>query len=253
LRDLPTDLYCKVAQNDPMVVRGARNYPCQEFPGKRAPTIQLCRDPRGYVPVGNSPWRGPPVPIGTPMDVMEDDTPEDGRNILPPNKFPYIPPQNDPDPGYPVAPGSVPPGVQPGPGPAPHQPWPYIPPPNEGPPPPPLTAWIPPAPYPEAWPPPAIPPGWATNPPPVFAGPYNVAPPAPAPPAAPPPAATIQPQASGGHPLEEQGDGTAYATYDQHTGVFVDPAGGTGVYAPGNPDLRPPENWVDLMLYPRQT
>jgi phospholipid/cholesterol/gamma-HCH transport system substrate-binding protein len=243
LRDLPTDLYCKVAQNDPMVVRGARNYPCQEFPGKRAPTIELCRDPRGYVPIGNSPWRGPPVPIGTPMDVMEDDTPEDGRNILPPNKFPYIPPENDPDPGYPVAPGLVPPGVAPGPGPAPHQPWPYIPPPNQGPPPPPLTAWIPPAPYPEAWPPPAIPPGWATNPPPVFAGPY--APPAPPPgpaPAAPPPGAPM-PQASG----------ASYGTYDQNTGVFVDPAGGTGVYAPGVADARPQENWLDLMLYPRQT
>ena len=113
MRDLPTDLYCKVAQNDPMVVRGARNYPCQEFPGKRAPTIQLCRDPRGYVPIGNSPWRGPPVPIGTPMDVLEDDTPEDGRNILPPNKFPYIPPENDPDPGYPVAPGLVRRGCRP--------------------------------------------------------------------------------------------------------------------------------------------
>ncbi len=138
LRDLPTDMYCKVAQNDPTVVRGARNYPCQEFPGKRAPTIQLCRDPKGYVPIGNSPWRGPPVPIGTPQDVYEDDTPEDGRNTLPPNKFPYVPQENDPDPGYPVAPGLVPPGVQPGPGPAPHQPWPYIPPPNDNGPPPPL-------------------------------------------------------------------------------------------------------------------
>ncbi|MCV7303184.1 MCE family protein [Mycobacterium barrassiae] len=245
LRELPTDMYCKVAQNDPMVVRGARNYPCQEFPGKRAPTIQLCRDPKGYVPIGNSPWRGPPVPIGTPVDVMEDDTPEDGRNVLPPNKFPYIPPEADPDPGYPVPPGAVPPGVQPGPGPAPHQPWPYIPPPNQGPPPPPYTAWIPPAPYPNAWPPPAFPPGWATNPP-LFAGPYYEgpqappAPPAPAPP--PPPAPANPPQASG----------AAYGTYDQHTGVFVDPAGGTGVYAPGAADLRPQENWVDLMLYPDQ-
>ncbi|MBJ7464501.1 MAG: MCE family protein [Mycolicibacterium sp.] len=231
LRDLPTDMYCKVAQNDPMVVRGARNYPCQEYPGKRAPTIQLCRDPRGYVPVGNSPWRGPPVPI---------DTPADGRNILPPNKFPYIPPENDPDPGYPVPPGLVPPGVQPGPGPAPHQPWPYIPPPNDGPPPPPLTAWIPPAPYPDAWPPPAVPPGWATNPPAdVFAGPYDPPPPASAPPPAPP----NVPQASA----------AAYGMYDQHTGVFVDPAGGTGVYAPGVTDMRPQENWVDLMLYPEMT
>ena len=38
--------------------------PVQEFPGKRAPTVQLCRDPRGYVPIGSNPWRGPPVPYG---------------------------------------------------------------------------------------------------------------------------------------------------------------------------------------------
>ncbi|MDO3634318.1 MCE family protein [Mycolicibacterium arseniciresistens] len=250
LRELPNDLYCKVAQNDPMVVRGARNYPCQEIPGKRAPTIQLCRDPRGYVPIGNSPWRGPPVPIGTPMDVLEDDTPEDGRNIFPPNKFPYIPPENDPDPGYPVAPGLVPPGVQTGPGPAPHQPWPYIPPPNDGPPPPPLTAWIPPAPYPQAWPPPPV--GPAINgpptPPPIFAGPYNTAA-LPQAPAAPPPPAAPVPQ---GAPVP-QASGAAYGTYDQNTGVFVDPAGGTGVYAAGVADMRPQENWVDLMLYPRRT
>lgn len=107
LRDLPTDLYCKTAQNDPAVVRGARNYPCQEFPGKRAPTVQLCRDPNGYVPIGSNPWRGPPVPYGQPI--------EDGRNILPPNKFPMIPPQVDPDPGPPVV--QLPPGVEPDPGP----------------------------------------------------------------------------------------------------------------------------------------
>jgi phospholipid/cholesterol/gamma-HCH transport system substrate-binding protein len=248
LRELPTDLYCKVAQNDPTVVRGARNYPCQEFPGKRAPTIQLCRDPKGYVPIGNSPWRGPPVPIGTPMDVREDDTPEDGRNILPPNKFPYIPPENDPDPGYPVAPGALPPGVQPGPGPAPHQPWPYIPPPNDNGPPPPATAWIPPAPYPDAWPPPAVPPGWATNPPPVFAGPYDFAAPPPPPAPAPPPPAELPPAPAN----PPQASGAAYGMYDQHTGVFVDPAGGTGVYAPGAANMRPQENWLDLMLYPRQ-
>jgi phospholipid/cholesterol/gamma-HCH transport system substrate-binding protein len=238
LRELPTDMYCKVPQNNPSVVRGARNYPCQEFPGKRAPTIQLCRDPKGYVPLGNNPWRGPPVPAGTPVT--------DPRNILPPNKFPYIPPENDPDPGYPVAPGAVPPGVQPGPGPAPHQPWPYIPPPNNNGPPPPATAWIPPAPYPDAWPPPANP-----QPPFMFPGPYNpvVPPPGPAPappppvvPAELPPAAVTPPQASG----------AAYGMYDQHTGVFVDPAGGTGVYAAGDTDMKPQENWVDLMLYPRQ-
>ena len=45
VREIPTDMYCKTAQNDPSTVRGARNYPCQEFPGKRAPTVALCRDP----------------------------------------------------------------------------------------------------------------------------------------------------------------------------------------------------------------
>jgi phospholipid/cholesterol/gamma-HCH transport system substrate-binding protein len=77
------------------------------------------------------------------------------------------------------------------------------------------------------------------SPPPLFAGPYDI--PAPAP--APPPPAGAQPQASG----------AAYGTYDQNTGVFVDPAGGTGVFAPGAANMRPQETWLDLMLYPRQS
>ncbi|MUM19387.1 MCE family protein [Mycobacterium sp. CBMA271] len=104
LRELPKDMYCKTAQNDPSAVRGARNYPCQEFPGKRAPTVDLCRDPRGYVPIGSNPWRGPPVPYGTPV--------EDPRNILPPNKFPNIPPGAEPDPGTPTLPPPPPPAVE---------------------------------------------------------------------------------------------------------------------------------------------
>ena len=45
--------------------------------------------------------------------------------------------------------------------------------------------------------------------------------------------------------------GPAIATYDKN-GKFVDPAGGTGVYAAGADKLAPAENWVDLMLAPRQ-
>src|SRR5207237_329124 len=123
-------------------VRGARNYPCQEYPGKRAPTVALCRDPRGYVPIGTNPWRGPPIPYGTPVN--------DGRNILPPNHFPYIPPGADPDPGAPIV--------------------------------------------------------------------------------GPPPPST---------------------TYDPRTGVFADPAGGTGIFAPGANGASSAENWVDLMRDPR--
>lgn len=219
VREIPRDMYCKTAQNDPSTVRGARNYPCQEFPGKRAPTVQLCRDPRGYVPVGTNPWRGPPIPYGTEVT--------DGRNILPPNKFPYIPPGADPDPGVPIV-GPPPPGQVAGPGPAPHQPAQPAPPPNDNGPPPPFTSWMPPGyppeppqvPYPATIPPPPPPEG--TGPPPG---------PAPGP----------QPQASG----------PAYTIYDQLSGAFADPAGGTGIFAPGMTGASSAENWVDLMRDPR--
>lgn len=220
VREIPRDMYCKTAQNDPSTVRGARNYPCQEFPGKRAPTVQLCRDPRGYVPVGTNPWRGPPIPYGTEVT--------DGRNILPPNKFPYIPPGADPDPGVPIV-GPPPPGQVAGPGPAPHQPAQPAPPPNDNGPPSPFTSWMPPGyppeppqvPYPATIPPPPPPEG--TGPPPG---------PAPGP----------QPQASG----------PAYTIYDQLSGAFADPAGGTGIFAPGMTGASSAENWVDLMRDPRQ-
>jgi len=226
LRDLPTDLYCKTAQNDPSVVRGARNYPCQEFPGKRAPTVQLCRDPRGYVPIGTNPWRGPPVPYDTP--VTND------RNITPPNKFPNIPPGADYDPGAPVV--QLPPGVPPGPGPAPNAPFPLpVPPRDLGPPPPPLPFYAPPD---------QIVPPYARTPPDAPPPPADVTPPAELPPGQGPllPSEATPPQASG----------PATATYDSRTGVFVDPAGGTGVYADGMDKVNPAETWVDLMLDPRQ-
>ena len=48
--DTPDGLYCKLPQDSPLSVRGARNYPCIGHPGKRAPTVELCNDPRGYQP-----------------------------------------------------------------------------------------------------------------------------------------------------------------------------------------------------------
>lgn len=220
VREIPRDMYCKTAQNDPSTVRGARNYPCQEFPGKRAPTVQLCRDPRGYVPVGTNPWRGPPIPYGTEVT--------DGRNILPPNKFPYIPPGADPDPGVPIV-GPPPPGQVAGPGPAPHQPAQPAPPPNDNGPPPPFTSWMPPGYPPE---PPQVPYPATIPPPPPPEGTGPPAGPAPGP----------QPQASG----------PAYTIYDQLSGAFADPAGGTGIFAPGMTGASSAENWVDLMRDPRQ-
>lgn len=222
VRDLPNDLYCKTAQSDPSTVRGARNYPCQEFPGKRAPTVQLCRDPRGYVPLGSNPWRGPPVPYGTPV--------VDPRNITPANKFPNIPPGADYDPGPPAV--QLPPGVPAGPGPAPNAPFPLPYPPNQ-----------PGGPAPLPWPffapqDQQVPPYGQNNPP---------APgPAPGPDAGvPAPGPDGQPQAAGAK------QGGLVTTYDPKTGVFADPAGGTGVLS-GIDKADTAETWVDLMKDPRQ-
>jgi phospholipid/cholesterol/gamma-HCH transport system substrate-binding protein len=226
LRELPSDMYCKTAQNDPSTVRGARNYPCQEFPGKRAPTVALCRDPRGYVPTGTNPWRGPPIPYDTPVT--------NGLNILPPNKFPYIPPGADPDPGTPIA-GPLPPGVVAGPGPAPFQPFPVQPPPNTG-----GTdgrqAWIPPSPYPPQNPQIPFPKAVPAPPPPEGLSPAAPYPP-PEKPWGPPPGPA------------PQANGAAFTTYDQN-GVFQDPDGTTGIFAPGK--VSSAETWLDLMRDPRQ-
>ena len=61
--DTPAGLFCKIPQNNITGVRGARNLPCVDVPGKRAPTPELCRDPKGYVPLGTNPVVGPPQPV----------------------------------------------------------------------------------------------------------------------------------------------------------------------------------------------
>lgn len=40
--DVPDDLYCKVAADDPRAVRGARNSPCLNAPGVRAASVEQC-------------------------------------------------------------------------------------------------------------------------------------------------------------------------------------------------------------------
>lgn len=55
------DLYCRVPQDSPFNVRGARNYPCQTVPGKRAPTVKLCESDDQYVPLNDGyNWKGDP-------------------------------------------------------------------------------------------------------------------------------------------------------------------------------------------------
>lgn len=49
--DLPDDVYCKLPQDAPVGVRGIRNTPCMNKPGKYAPTAEICNSDREYEPL----------------------------------------------------------------------------------------------------------------------------------------------------------------------------------------------------------
>jgi len=49
--DTPDGLYCKLPQDSPIAVRGARNFPCMGHPGKRAPTVEICNSDKPFVPL----------------------------------------------------------------------------------------------------------------------------------------------------------------------------------------------------------
>jgi phospholipid/cholesterol/gamma-HCH transport system substrate-binding protein len=49
--DTPDGLYCKLPQDSPIGVRGARNYPCMGHPGKRAPTVEICDSDKPFEPL----------------------------------------------------------------------------------------------------------------------------------------------------------------------------------------------------------
>jgi phospholipid/cholesterol/gamma-HCH transport system substrate-binding protein len=60
---LPSGTYCKIPKDANNVVRGARNYPCADVPGKRAATPKECRGNEPYIPLGTNPWYGDPNQI----------------------------------------------------------------------------------------------------------------------------------------------------------------------------------------------
>jgi phospholipid/cholesterol/gamma-HCH transport system substrate-binding protein len=66
------DLYCRVPQDSQFNVRGARNYPCQTVPGKRAPTVKMCESDENYVPLNDGyNWKGDPNATATGQDIPQ--------------------------------------------------------------------------------------------------------------------------------------------------------------------------------------
>ena len=86
------DLYCRVPQDAPFNVRGARNLPCVTVPGKRAPTWQMCESNENYVPLNDGyNWKGDPNATlsGQPVPQLPPGTPPAEQ---PPPPAPALPP-----------------------------------------------------------------------------------------------------------------------------------------------------------------
>jgi phospholipid/cholesterol/gamma-HCH transport system substrate-binding protein len=208
--DTPNGLYCKLPQDSPISVRGARNYPCMGHPGKRAPTVELCDDPKGYQPLAIRQHSIGPYPFDP--NLVSQGVPVDDRVDFQERIFAPIQ-------GTPLPPGAVPSGTPPG-----------VPPPGAvlpGPPPPaPVQLPIPPPP----------PPGLSVNGTPI--------PPVPVPPAPVDGAVPAAPSAfnDNGSP----GPSVAIAHYDPRTGDYLSPDGllqqQTNLAAGGAP-----KSWTDLM------
>jgi phospholipid/cholesterol/gamma-HCH transport system substrate-binding protein len=90
----PGDLYCRVPQDSPLNVRGARNIPCETVPGKRAPTVKMCESDEQYVPLNDGfNWKGDPN-----ATLSGQDVPQLPPGSPPPLLAPPPPPQAPPPP-----------------------------------------------------------------------------------------------------------------------------------------------------------
>lgn len=124
--DTPDGLYCKLPQDSPIAVRGARNFPCMGHPGKRAPTVEICDSDKPYEPlamrqhaVGPGPLDPNLIAQGLPLDErVPGERPLYGPiegTPLPPEAVPGAPPPapaapaGPPNPLLPPSPPVIPP------------------------------------------------------------------------------------------------------------------------------------------------
>src|SRR6516165_5175147 len=105
--DTPDGLYCKLPQDSPMSVRGARNYPCMGHPGKRAPTVEICNSDKPFMPLAMRQHTLGPYPLDP--NLLAQGVPPDDRITA--NDRIFGPVQ-----GTPLPPGAGPRGENPPPG-----------------------------------------------------------------------------------------------------------------------------------------
>jgi virulence factor Mce-like protein len=96
--DTPDGLYCKLPQDSPIAVRGARNYPCQGEPGKRAPTVEICDSDKPFEPLAMRQHATGPNPIDP--NLIAQGIPPDDRTTF--QDHIYGPLQGTPMPTGPV-------------------------------------------------------------------------------------------------------------------------------------------------------
>lgn len=108
--DTPDGLYCKLPQDSPIGVRGARNYPCMGHPGKRAPTVEICESDKPYEPLAMRQHALGPYPLDP--NLLSQGIPPDDRVTFGEHEY-------GPVRGTPMIPGSLSPPVPPSEAPAP--------------------------------------------------------------------------------------------------------------------------------------
>ena len=86
----PGLVYCRIPQDSQFNdVRGARNYPCETRPGKRAPTVKMCESDEPYIPLNDGfSWKGDPNATYTGQGVPQFDPGEAPPASAPPGQPP---------------------------------------------------------------------------------------------------------------------------------------------------------------------
>jgi phospholipid/cholesterol/gamma-HCH transport system substrate-binding protein len=231
--DTPDGLYCKLPQDSPIAVRGARNYPCMGHPGKRAPTVEICNSDKPFMPLAMRQHTLGPYPLDP--NLLAQGVPPDDRTTSDDRIF-------GPLQGTPLPPGAVPRGTPAGPR-------------GENSPPGTVGAAVPPVPSSGPTLAPISP--MSADLPPI--APLDLPSPGqlPAPPPPPPPAAPAAPdQVDGGQPqaapssfgakASKPAPSVVVAKYDPHTGRYVGPDG--KLYEQSDlATSKAPKTWKDML------